>query len=76
MRGFTCLSHSGKGGIIMPRKVGIVSVGYSTFTSIRRETREKSEINYAAIKNALDNAGLSISDIDISVLKLRALNCP
>jgi acetyl-CoA C-acetyltransferase len=51
----------------MPRKVGIVSIGYSTFTSIRRETREKSEINYAAIKSALDNVRLSISDIDVSI---------
>lgn len=51
----------------MARKVGVISVGNTDYTSTRRETREKSEISKAAIKQALDNVGLSLKDIDAVV---------
>jgi acetyl-CoA C-acetyltransferase len=49
------------------RRVGIVSVGNTEYTSTRRETREKSEISNAAVKQALNNVGLSLKDIEAVV---------
>jgi acetyl-CoA C-acetyltransferase len=51
----------------MPRRVAVIGVGYSDYTSIRRETREKSEIARSAIRAALDELGLSLSDLDVVV---------
>lgn len=51
----------------MDRKVAIISVGNTEYTSIRRETRSKAELAFAAIKSALDNVGLSIGDIEALV---------
>lgn len=51
----------------MARKVGIVSVGNTEYTSTRRETREKSEISNAAVKQALENVGLTMKDIEAVV---------
>lgn len=51
----------------MHRKVGIVGIGYTEYTSIRRETREKSELSVASVKMALDSVGLSLKDIEATV---------
>ena len=51
----------------MLRRVAIIGVGYTTYGSIRSETREKSQIAFAAAKSALDMAGISIADINATV---------
>jgi len=48
-------------------KVAIISVGNTEYTSLRRETRSKAELAYAAIKQALDEVRLSIEDIEACV---------
>lgn len=51
----------------MKEKVAIISVGNTNYTSLRRETRSKAELAFAAIKGALDEVRLSIEDIDACV---------
>jgi len=51
----------------MQNRVAVVGVGYTNYTSIRRETREKSEICRSAIRPVLDDTGLALSDIDVVV---------
>ncbi|MGD9858361.1 MAG: thiolase family protein, partial [Planctomycetaceae bacterium] len=51
----------------MARRVAVVGVGYSDYTSIRRETREKSEIARSAIRAALDDLELSLGELDAVV---------
>ena len=51
----------------MEERIGIVSVGYTEYTSCRRETRERSELNREAIARALDRIELRLEDIDIVV---------
>lgn len=51
----------------MDRKVAIIGIGNTEYTSIRRETRSKAELAFAAIKSALDSVGLSIGDIEALV---------
>jgi acetyl-CoA C-acetyltransferase len=48
----------------MNRKVAIIGVGNTEYTSIRKETRSKAELAFAAIKSSLDSIGLSIGDIE------------
>ena len=50
----------------MARRVGVIGVGNTPYTSAKRETRERSEIGRACIKNAIDfvGNGLELSDID------------
>ena len=50
----------------MSRKVAVIGIGNTTYTSTKRETRERSEIGRACIKSALDfvGRGLHVSDID------------
>ncbi len=47
--------------------VAIVSVGYSNYTSVRKETRERSEVSFAAVRAALDRLGMTLADIDATV---------
>lgn len=51
----------------MPRRVGIVSVGYTEYTSCRKGMKEKSDLNFSAVKAALDGAGITLSDIELTV---------
>jgi acetyl-CoA C-acetyltransferase len=51
----------------MERKSAIIGVGMTKFTSCRRETRSRAELAFAAVKAALDDAGLEMKDIDASV---------
>jgi len=51
----------------MKRRVGIVGIGYTEYISHRRETREKSELSMASVKNALDSVGISLRDIEATV---------
>ncbi|WP_374972356.1 thiolase family protein [Spongiibacter marinus] len=50
----------------MTRKVGVIGVGNTPYTSAKRETRERSEIGRACIKDAIDfvGNGLTLADID------------
>jgi acetyl-CoA C-acetyltransferase len=50
----------------MTRKVAVIGVGSTTYTSTKRETRERSEIGADCIRSALDfvGNGISMSDID------------
>lgn len=50
----------------MARKVAVVGVGNTTSSSIRRETRERSEVGAECVKSTLEfiGRGLTISDID------------
>ncbi len=50
----------------MPRKVAVIGVGNTTYTSVKKENRERSEIAGACIRSALDfvGRGLSLSDIE------------
>ena len=50
----------------MSRKVAVIGIGNTTYTSTKRETRERSEIGRACIKSALDfvGGGLRLADID------------
>jgi len=51
----------------MERKVAVIGVGQTEYTSIRKETRSLVEIAFAAISPALDMAGISLSDIEATV---------
>lgn len=51
----------------MERKVAAIAVGQTEYTSIRRETRSKAELAFAAISSAIDSIGISLSDIDATV---------
>lgn len=51
----------------MEKKAAIIGVGMTKFTSCRRETRSRAELAFAAVKDALTNAGLSLKDIEASV---------
>lgn len=51
----------------MRNRVAVVAVGYTDYTSIRRETREKSEIARSAIRAALAGIDVEIQDIDVAV---------
>lgn len=51
----------------MKRKVAVIAVGQTEYTSIRRETRSKAELAFAAVGSALDSVGISLSDIDATV---------
>ncbi len=50
----------------MARKVAVIGVGNTPYTSVKREVREKSEVGRACIKSTLDfvGNGLTLSDID------------
>lgn len=50
----------------MANKVAVIGVGNTTYTSAKRELRERSELGRACIKNALDfvGNGLTLSDIE------------
>jgi len=48
----------------MHRKVAVIGVGYTTYGNVLSETREKSQIAFAAVKSALDMSKLSIEDIE------------
>ena len=50
----------------MARKVAVIGVGNTPYTSVKREVREKSEVGRACIKSSLDfvGNGLTLSDID------------
>lgn len=50
----------------MARNVAVIGLGNTTFTSAKRETRERSDLGAACIRSALDFVGnnLSLSDID------------
>ena len=51
----------------MDRKVAIIGVGNTQYTSPHRETRSKAELAFAATKGALDSVNLSIGDMDAIV---------
>ena len=51
----------------MPRRVAVIGVGNTEYGSVFKETREKSQIAFAAAKSALDMAGISIADINATV---------
>ncbi len=50
----------------MARKVAVIGVGNTPFTSVKKEVRERSEVGAACIKSALDfvGKGLTLSDIE------------
>jgi len=50
----------------MSRKAAVIGVGNTTYTSAKRDTRERSELGAACVASALDfvGRGLSIEDID------------
>lgn len=50
----------------MARKVAVIGVGNTTYTSGKRETREKAELGMACVKSALEfiGQGFSLQDID------------
>lgn len=50
----------------MARKVAVIGVGSTTYTSAKREKRGRSEIGAACLKSAIDfvGKGLTLSDID------------
>lgn len=50
----------------MVNKVAVIGVGNTTYTSAKRETRERSEIGQVCIKDGLDfvGNGLTLSDVD------------
>ncbi|MCG8672064.1 MAG: thiolase family protein [Pseudomonadales bacterium] len=50
----------------MARRVGVIGVGNTPYTSAKKETRERSELGRASIKSAIDfvGNGLTLSDID------------
>jgi acetyl-CoA C-acetyltransferase len=52
---------------VIPRKVGIVGVGYANFGLAYKETREESQLAFTAVKRALDMANISVADIDATV---------
>lgn len=49
---------------MISRRVAIVGVGYTQYTSPRREVREKSEISMDAVREALRSTGLNLRDIE------------
>ncbi|MDY6851507.1 MAG: thiolase family protein, partial [Thermodesulfobacteriota bacterium] len=51
----------------MVGKVAVIGVGNTEYTSLRRETRSKAELAFAAIKEALDLANITIADVDAAV---------
>jgi len=50
----------------MARGVAVIGVGNTTYTSAKRENRERSELGRACVKSALDfiGRGLTLSDLD------------
>lgn len=50
----------------MARKVAVIGVGNTPYTSVKREVRERSEVGRACIKSALDfvGNGLTLADVD------------
>ncbi len=50
----------------MARRVAVIGVGNTPYTSVKKEVRERSEIGLACIKSGLDfvGNGLTLSDID------------
>ena len=50
----------------MVNKVAVIGIGNTTYTSAKKETRERSEIGRACIKDALDfvGNGLTLADIE------------
>jgi len=50
----------------MPRKVAMIGVGNTTYTSGKRETRERAELGRACVKSALDfvGRGLTLADLE------------
>jgi len=50
----------------MARRVAVIGIGNTPYTSVKKEVREKSEVGRACIKSGLDfvGNGLTLSDID------------
>lgn len=51
----------------MRDRVAVISVGYTDYTSIRRETREKSEIARSAVRAAISETGIELPEIDVVI---------
>jgi len=51
----------------MNQKVAVIGVGNTEYTSNRRETRSKAELAFAAVKGALNMAGIGLADLEATV---------
>ena len=58
----------------MGRKVAVIGVGNTTYTSAKRETRERSEVGRACVAAALEFVGRGLSIADIEALYISSVD--